>query len=540
MNVYHAKFMTYFEIHRMSRDGHSISQISNYLGINRRTVSKYLSMNEQDYEAFLIRQSERSSILDQYEGFIVSKLKQFADTSCAQMHDWLKEHHPDFPSVNAKTIFNFVSRIREKHNIPRIGNPRQCMIVEELPFGLQAQADFGEYNMRNTLGKRVKVSFLAIILSRSRYKYVWFVEGYFTTELSIEGHERGFTYFDGIPRDMVYDQDKVFLVNENKGDLILTERFLAYTREKGFNFHFCRKADPQSKGKVENLVKYVKQNFLYNRTFHNIETLNEEAMGWLGRTANALPHAFTRKAPVSQWHIEQPFLAPHVPYLTAPAPILQMAVRKDNTISYKGNYYSLPLGTYKGRGTWVDGRIDKGHLILTARSASSSNEAGKELCRHVIAEGGGLKIINTDHKRDKTSAIDEMIEQVSRLLNDPEQGKRWLNCIRDAKPRYIRDQLLIVRKTIEEAGDPVSVCKAVRYCEGNNITSATDFKSILFSYQQEMKDQQPTAKIVCLNPLNGQMPDAALNSPEKSAIKDYDAIILAKRSSICRTNNNTN
>ena len=45
MNAYHAKFMLYFEIHRMRRDGHSISQISKYLGINRRIVSSYLTMS---------------------------------------------------------------------------------------------------------------------------------------------------------------------------------------------------------------------------------------------------------------------------------------------------------------------------------------------------------------------------------------------------------------------------------------------------------------------------------------------------------------
>lgn len=71
MNVYHAKFMIYYEIHRMSREGYSVSKISEYLVLNRRTVSKYLAMSEQDYEAFLISQSERSSILDPYEEFII-------------------------------------------------------------------------------------------------------------------------------------------------------------------------------------------------------------------------------------------------------------------------------------------------------------------------------------------------------------------------------------------------------------------------------------------------------------------------------------
>lgn len=276
-------------------------------------------------------------------------------------------------------------------------------------------------------------------------------------------------------------------------------------------------------------MRYIKQNFLYNRPFYNIETLNDEALAWLGRTANALPHAFTRKEPVTQWHIEQPFLRPHIPTRLPVAPSLQMAVRKDNTVSYKGNYYSLPLGSYKGRSTWVDGKIEEDYLIVTARPAADSQEDSKELCRHLIADGRGKKIINTDHKRDKTAAIDEMIVQVSSMLNDPGQGRKWLNAIRTNKPRYIRDQLLLIRKTIEEATDLILVGMAVTYCEENNIVSATDFKSALSRYQQHQQEQHLTTKIIGLNPLNGELPDAALNCPEKSAIQDYEIIITGKQ-----------
>ena len=35
----------------------------------------------------------------------------------------------------------------------------------------------------------------------------------------------------------------------------------------GFELHFCRKYDPQSKGKVENVIQYTKKNFLFNRLY---------------------------------------------------------------------------------------------------------------------------------------------------------------------------------------------------------------------------------------------------------------------------------
>jgi transposase len=162
----------------------------------------------------------------------------------------LKESYPELPKVSQKTVFNFVSRVRRKHNIPYIKTPRPYEVVEELPYGKQGQVDFGEYNMRNTLGKRVKVYFFAYILSRSRFKFVWFTDRPFTSVLTVEAHEKAFGYTGGIPEQIVYDQDRVLVVSENGGDIILTDTFKSYCLERSFSLYFCRKSDPESKGKV--------------------------------------------------------------------------------------------------------------------------------------------------------------------------------------------------------------------------------------------------------------------------------------------------
>lgn len=522
MNVYLNKFMMYYEISRMYREGHSVSQISKHLVINRRTVNRYLSMSEQEFEAFLLKEGDRKKILFPYEDFVRERLETFPDTPAAQMHDWLKEKYSDFPDVNQKTVFNFVLWVRDKHNLPRTKPQRHYQLVEESAYGKQAQVDFGEYNMRASIGSRTKVFFFTLVLSRSRYKYIWFTDRYFTSELAIQAHEQVFNYIGGVPDEVVYDQDKVFIVSENGGDIILTETFRAYTREQSFSLQFCRKADPESKGKVENVVKYVKQNFLYNRTFHDIATLNDECLGWMGRTANALPHAFTQKTPYSEWIIEQPFLTPYTASLQQPALLPTYTVRKDNAISYKGNHYSVPLGTYQGRGSLVTISANDEYLWIF------DEKGERELCKHKIAIGKGHKVLNTDHKRDKTAAIDEMMDQLCSLLQQPKQAKQWLSSIKTAKPRYIRDQLLILRETIESA-DPVLVEKALQYCMTNNITSAADFKSIITHYQQEEQPSEGSGgKVVLLNPLKGTPSAEANIQPDKSSIEDYQSLLKKK------------
>jgi hypothetical protein len=392
-------------------------------------------------------------------------------------------------------------------------------MVEEAAYGSQVQVDFGEYNMRDNQGKRVKVFFFTMVLSRSRYKYIWFTNQYFTSELAVQAHEQGFFFFGGIPDEIVYDQDKVFIVSENKGDIILTEGFRVYTRERSFKLHFCKKSDPESKGKIENVVKYVKQNFLYNRSFSDIETLNQEALGWLGRTANQMVHGSTKKEPFKEWEIERTFLKPYTAYTQKPKQLIY-TIRKDNTISWKSNLYSLPLGTYKGRGSTVAVKIENDQLIVCHCDDT-------EICRHRIAMGKGQKVKNTNHSRDKHTAIDEMIEQFCQSANNPEQTRQFLNTIRQAKPRYIRDQLLLFRQTIENT-ETTLVVRALDYCCQYHITSASDFKAIVEQYKQSEQSQQLQGKVLQMNPLSGSLPAGALIQPATSDIADYETILQTK------------
>ena len=526
MRAYFNKLMVYHEIHKLKRDGFSDSRISRELVMSRHTVRRYLLMSEQEYDLFLEKQSNRKKELQRYEDFVKAKLEKFPDTSAAQIHDWLKEHYnSSFPDVSPKTVYNFVMWVRQKYGIPKITVGREYFIVEETDYGKQAQVDFGEYNMRDTHGKRIKVYFFSMALSRSRYKFVLFSRHPFTAASAVRAHEESFEYFDGMPSEIVYDQDKVFLADENNGDLILTEKFKSYTQQRPFKLHFCRKADPESKGKIENVVKYIKQNFLYNRTYLDIETLNDEVLGWMGRTANVLPHNRTKKEPHSEWIIEQPFLMPYTPFSIIPEPEMY-TVRKDNTISWKSNLYTLPIGSYKGQGTQVMVKDEQGYLIM-------ADGQGNEICRHKICAEKGQIISNTDHKREKSERVDELIKQVAQSFDDVEKAEKYLLNIRQKKNRYIRDQLMTIKSIIEQT-DKNIVSKALDFCCENNVFSATDFKSVATKYAREepRKDlprqqagiPEESKEIKTIN----RQGNSAIQKPALSSIIDYESIMKNK------------
>src|SRR5690606_8186210 len=126
------------------------------------------------------------------------------------------------------------------------------------------QVDFGQTKQKNSNGKEVTLNFISFVLSHSRYKYVEWLDRSFTTQDVIQTHENAFQFFGGIPYELVYDQDSLIVVSENAGDLVLTSEFQSYREERKLNLFVCRKADPESKGRIENVVGYVKKNFAKN------------------------------------------------------------------------------------------------------------------------------------------------------------------------------------------------------------------------------------------------------------------------------------
>ncbi|MCK5170136.1 MAG: IS21 family transposase [Bacteroidales bacterium] len=517
MNRYLNKLIMYHEIHQMNRQGYSVSYIASCLVINWRTVKKYLSMDEREYEDFINHYSNRKKGLNPYKHFVKVKLEQYPNTSASQMHDWLKEHYNSFPKVNPKTVYNFVMWVRQEYNIPKVNSDREYFIVEELPYGKQSQVDFGEYNIRTGTGKRKKVYFFTMVLSRSRYKYVYFSDTPFTTALSIAAHEKAFEYFQGIPKEIVYDQDKVFMVDENKGDLVLTEAFQNYVKQRAFGIYFCRKADPESKGKVENVVKYVKQNFLYNRTYFDLDTLNNEVLGWMGRTANYLHHSTTKASPYDQWIIEKNHLSAYVPVINQMDDAKYYTVRKDNTISYKSNLYSLPQGTWNACGGKVIVSEKDGYIII-------NHSNGIELCRHKKSNKKGQTIINTDHKRDKTERIDKMIIKEAERFEHKEKAIMYFEKIRKEKPRYIRDQIIMIREAFNIYLDN-AINKALEYCLDNHIYSASDFESVANKFNNELEDKNDVKSSLEIKTLPNSRNNIKELKPSTSKILDYESLM---------------
>ncbi len=508
----------YYKIKELFGKKYKVSQISRELGKDPKTIRKYLNMNQEAFDQTLVRLQYRQKKLKPYELFIKERLEGCPDCSSAQIDDWLRENHADMVKVAPKTVFNFVSYVRKRYNIPKVqGHPRQYMQVEQLPYGKQSQVDFGQYVMRKPDGSRQRVYFMTMVLARSRQKYVRFTLNPIITRFGAESMDLGFAFFEGITEEVVFDQDCTLLKDENHGDLLLTEEFNRYVQQRRFKLHFCRKADPESKGKIENVVKYVKQNFLRGRLFTTIEALNEQAMSWLSRTANAKEHATIRRIPCQEWLIEKAFLAPFTGFIPLTETQYFYHVRKDNVISFKGNMYDIPVGTYQGPGTTVLVKVKERALEIYDHDAQL-------LANHLIAFGKGHTVRNTNNQRDTSQKVQHLIEEVSSLFSNQSLATLFLEHIRKEKPRYVRDQLMLIKKELVKSDTALSL-KALEYCQKNRLYSATEFCDVLRSYKQT--NENPVADLANVKIL---MPvgDASFMTqyePQMSNINDYQTLI---------------
>lgn len=348
------------KVKELAAKGLKTGQISLLLGVHRDTVRKYKRMSESEMHRLVERPYQnRQKKLADYTDYARDLLKDAPYLTSPQVLDHLKETYPELPPVSDKTVYNFVMAVREAFSLPKEKEEvRQMSKLPDPDYGREAQVDWGEKNMMTTTGRWKKVYFFIMVMSRSRRKFVYFQDIPFTSRMTAYAHHLAFEYFGGAPQTVLYDQDAVLIVSENLGEYRMTSEMEAFCKSAGYTPVFCRPADPQSKGKVENAVKYVKDNFIKGRTFSTTEDLNKAAPDWLDRTGNGRRHATTRLVPDEELRKEQPHLLPYTMHMEKPGGQGRMYnVRRDNTISYKGCLYSLPLGTYGGERH--QGRIDR-------------------------------------------------------------------------------------------------------------------------------------------------------------------------------------
>ena len=261
-------------------------------------------------------------------------------------------------------------------------------------------------------------------------------------------------------------------------------------------------------------MQYVKKNFLYNRLYQDIETLNTEAVAWLARTANYLPHNYTKKSPDSEFIIEKEHLNPYIPMQIENKEHKMYLVRKNNTINYSSCFYTLPSGTYKGRELYVRAKVNAGLIDIYSLD-------DEFICSHEISHVPGKTVSNTSHRRDTSKSLNEMMQRAADYFTNQELAIKYFEQIRKKLPRYTRDHIQVILKAVTGV-DKETADKTLDFCLKNNVLNGHEWEQVLQVFLHEHPDTDNHDDVKLLDKRNLEKAD---QTPQISDIQDYENII---------------
>jgi transposase len=267
--------------------GLSKASIARQTGVSRRLIYHLLDTGQLDRDLATdsprVRVS-RATKLAPYTAIITTRLGTYPELSAVRL----------FEEVRAAGYAGGITQLRDfvAHVRPR---PEPEPVIRfETPSGLQAQVDFAEFAF--PWGKRHA---LLVVLGYSRLLWLRFYPRQ-TMATVIAGLEDAFAFFGGVPHELLFDQMKSVILEDQRpdgGKLLENAEFLRFAAHWGFRIRACRPYRAQTKGKVERPVGYVRGNFVYGRDFLGDADLDAQRAQWLEETANARVHGTTGEVP---------------------------------------------------------------------------------------------------------------------------------------------------------------------------------------------------------------------------------------------------
>ena len=466
----------YKQIQTFKRQGYSRNEIASGLEINPRTAARYYRMDEAEFRSYRQQHMFRDKVLEEYEKDIleVYEKNEWKKLNMSAVYDYLEERYGALPG-NEQTLRNYIGYLIQTDKLRLDEKIRTYTKVPELPYGRQMQLDFGQYRCRSGL----KLFIFAALLSASRYKHIIFQGHPFRTKEVIYHLLDCFDYFAGVPEELVIDQDNLMVVSENAGDIIYTDDFKYFIEEQEIRMYVCRVADPETKGKIENLIKYTKNNFLSIRDFTAVDEASESVGTWLKRRANGKISQATKQIPALLIEHERKHLRAVRNSIFRKDSLIGREERNVNEkacISLNACRYQLPS---KYRNKTVEIYVTKQKLFVF------DLYTGEEIVEHELSPIPGRLICKREHRRETEKTAQELKAFVWDMF-EGESWKRFTETNFKTFSRYVRDQCLEAKRYfLAKDIDQDLLERALEYCLENDTPSFANLNDTYAYFKRE-------------------------------------------------------
>ena len=473
MDMYH-QMRTYYN------DGKSIRWIARTLGISRQTVRKYCEgKTHPDVRKEYHR--ETTVITDDIREFILSCFSEDEEEGLPKQQHTAKrifERLVDEKGFTGgeSTIRRAVRELRKEHSVP----PQADIPLEYEP-GDAIQIDWGECTayLDNQKTK------LQLFCGRLCYSCDIFVQAFYSQNLEsfLEAQQLMFSYFEGIPRRLIFDNAKV-AVKEGFGlHAKATDGYSAFAAHYAFRTDFCNIASGNEKGLVENLVGYARRNFMVPvPRVNNLAELNR-CLLMDCRRYRARHRVASHNETVAQSFATEIRSLQEIPaYRYDTSRTATPVVSDFSTVRFDRNEYSVPV-KYLRKTVTVKGYANEihilhaGELVATFERSYGSGKTRYRLEHYIdLIERKPRCVFQAKPVRSTVAA--ELLEwgkllpggnreMVKLLRLCVDHGEEKILRIRDSFPKGIVPTVDMVRTQLHEPADS----GIIRFCNDISVVS---------------------------------------------------------------------
>lgn len=429
-------FMDRSTIHYLHQKGWSKTEIAAFTGHHRDTITRVLKEPIDTQAA----PRQRTSAIARFHAQIESWLAQ--QWSVQRMLEEARQH-PEHPYTGSPAAFyDYVRPLKQA----RKARPSQVPISFEGLPGELLQIDWGEVRRfpftQPDLARQTRY-FFAARLKYSRWMWVRF-----TTEMREETLLRCliavFVAIGGVPWVVTTDDLKtVVLGRDHANQPLWHPAYAKCAAEFGFHPDACDPGAANQKGAVENLVKFVKHNFLPGRTFRDDVHLAEEAEAWLLRVNVERPSDATERPPAELLQLEQPRLGP-LPAVAHDYGFFEtVKVSRESLVAIATNRYSVPVQLV---GMLLTARIHPNQIALYHNDtlvASHARQRGRN-ARVVIPEH--YETVFAHKLRARVMAYRDWLVQLSPLAAD------YISQLCRKRYEAMEPQILVLYQLAQQVG----------------------------------------------------------------------------------------
>ena len=321
----------------MHLDGHSIRSLCRHFHIGRNRVRRMLrehgERREQGQSAIIaVRPPSRAGKLNAYREPMKSLFEKYPDITAVRMREQLM----------TQGYRGGITILREKMRQMRPVPKREPAVRFETQPGEQGQMDWSPYTINFTKSGKETLLCFSYILGFSRRQYIDFTTNrdFYTL---IRRHVDVFGYYEGVPRQCLYDNEKTVVLRWEAGQPVFNPAFIDFITHYRCRPVACQRGQPQTKGKIERPFQYVEDNLLNGRTFIDREDLRSCARWWLAEKSDTHIHETTRHAPVELFLTEEKSRLQQLPaHAYDCGQVLLRVCTIDGFIEFETNRYSVP------------------------------------------------------------------------------------------------------------------------------------------------------------------------------------------------------